>query len=161
MDRQEFQEHLVQDNCRETPTHVPAQPPLWMPYLINFSRKIGDREFHQSYTIVKLGHYPSTIKLTKKAPTSGIQYKIPDEYKVKTTLLGWEVTCQTKYLASGSVQFTMLMKDDTGRTHTVHSDKSASAVAASFISVSYKINSLLCIKFTFIESKIFYFADRT
>jgi len=133
----EFQEPLIPDNFCETPICASTQDsPLSIPYSIAYSRIIGNRVFHQNYKILKLGYYPGNTKLTKKTPSTSMQYKIPDKYKMETRLSGFEVTCQTKYMSSGLVRYCVSMKDENGQMQTVHSDKSASDAGNLFSTVS-------------------------
>ncbi|CAG8773502.1 26548_t:CDS:2 [Dentiscutata erythropus] len=58
-------------------------------------RKISGNVWWQNYKVIRLGHYPSISKFTQKK--NGVAYQIPDEYEIKTTLLGLYVRCKTEY----------------------------------------------------------------
>ena len=68
----------------------------------------------RKYIIHSLGVYPSNIKKTKKSSKNCPEYEIPDNYKVETTLEGYDVICETNYLSNGSVKFVLNWKDTQG-----------------------------------------------
>ncbi|RGB36544.1 hypothetical protein C1646_758016 [Rhizophagus diaphanus] len=45
--------------------------------------------------------YPSNVKKTKKTSKNCLEYEIPNNYKVETTLEGYSIICEINYLSNG------------------------------------------------------------
>jgi hypothetical protein len=101
--------------------------------LIQASRHIHGKVYHRSYDIISLGHYPQNICFTKKSKT-GIKYKIPNKYIVKTNQFGYDIVCETNY-QKGRVIFQITWTNKDGVERIVKSIKSATDAANLLIKV--------------------------
>jgi hypothetical protein len=79
--------------------------------------------------------YPATPRLTQKNGWNNTpQYPIPNDYVVETELAKWSFRCETKYISSLKVRFTIIWKE--GRAeYSVSSTKSSTAVVNAYLQV--------------------------
>src|SRR6266536_6572729 len=84
------------------------------PY-IHAVRVFGDKNYSQSYKIISLGQYPTKVIYTRKE--KGINYKVPNNYQVETTLSGLMVLCKTQYQFSRkiAVKYIIEWTDENGQ----------------------------------------------
>ena len=82
-----------------------------------------------------MGTYPTTPRLTQKNGWNNTpQYPIPDDYIVETELAKWSFRCETKYISSLKVRYTIIWKE--GRAeYSVFSTKSSTAVVNTYLQV--------------------------
>lgn len=66
----------------------------------------GNRIFYFKYKIISLGHYPQNVKWMQKSK-NGIQYQIPDDYIIKTEIADRMLCCETKYISTNKILFTI------------------------------------------------------
>ncbi|KAF0520403.1 hypothetical protein F8M41_016334 [Gigaspora margarita] len=90
--------------------------------------RIGSRDFWQTYKVIKLGYYPPVSKFTRK-----ISYQIPNNYKVKTNLVGLTVRCKTQYQQAGNINYTISWVNSYGNTVLSNITISASDVRVKFL----------------------------
>ncbi|CAG8836034.1 37167_t:CDS:1, partial [Gigaspora margarita] len=76
--------------------------------LIEARYQTGKTTYYNWYNVQSLGYYSAQIKFTQKNSKEGVQYPIPDEYCVETSLLKKQIQCKTKYQSNGSVRFTII-----------------------------------------------------
>ncbi|CAG8799855.1 8206_t:CDS:2, partial [Racocetra persica] len=100
------------------------------PYIIAVY-KIGSKDRWQHYKVIRLGHYPSVSKFTRKK--KGIAYQIPDEYEIETDLLGLSVRCKTKYQQTGDVSYTISWINSYGSVVSSSSMISANNAGTKFL----------------------------
>ena len=100
---------------------------------IQATRYINRKAYHRSYDIISLGHYPQNVCFTKKSKT-GIKYKIPNKYMVKTSQFGYDIVCETNY-QKGQVIFQIIWTNKDGIERIVKSTKSATDAANLLIKV--------------------------
>lgn len=81
-----------------------------------------------------MGYYPQNVLFTKKSKT-GVKYKIPNKYKVKTSQSGYEIVCETNYQGSFQVIFQITWTNNNGIERIVKSIKSATHGANLLIEV--------------------------
>lgn len=82
-----------------------------------------------------MGTYPTTPRLTQKNGWNNTrQYPIPDNYIVETELAERSLRCETKYISSLKVHYTIIWKE--GRAeYSVFSTKSSTAVVNTYLQV--------------------------
>ena len=59
-----------------------------------------------------LGYYLTPVKLTQKNSKDSIQYKIPNNYSIKTEVSGIKIYCEMKYQLNEKVRFIIIWKED-------------------------------------------------
>ena len=96
-----------------------------------------------------MGTYPTIPKLTQKNGWNTPQYPIPDNYVVETELAKRNIRCETKYISSLKVYYTIIWKVRRAE-YNVYSVKSSTAVVNTYLQVQDIINifilkSLICI----------------
>ena len=78
--------------------------------------------------------YPPISNLTQKSRGNTPQYLIPDNYIVETKIAEWNIRCETKYISSSKVCYTVSWKE--GRKDwSVDSTKSSTSVINTFLQV--------------------------
>jgi len=84
------------------------------PY-IHAVRVFCGKNYSQSYKIISLGQYPTKVIYTRKE--KGINYKVPNNYQVETTLSGLMVLCKTQYQFSRkiAVKYIIEWTDENGQ----------------------------------------------
>jgi hypothetical protein len=93
------------------------------------------RLYYSYYNIISLGTYPTTPRLTQKNGWNNTcQYPIPDNYIVETELAEWSFRCETKYISSLKVCYTIIWKEGYAE-YSVYSTKSSTAVVNTYLQV--------------------------
>ncbi|CAG8800485.1 24507_t:CDS:2, partial [Gigaspora rosea] len=64
--------------------------------LIEAQYQSGNKTFYNWYNVQSLGYYPTQLKFTQKISKEGIQYPIPDEHSVKTSLIKKQIQYSDK-----------------------------------------------------------------
>jgi hypothetical protein len=110
------------------------------PY-IHATRVFGGKNYSQSYKIISLGQYPTKVIYTRKE--KGINYKVPDNYQVETTLDGLIVLCKTQYQFSRKivVKYVVEWIDENGQVKSRDSLSSAGAAGSLFLKVSLNFHN--------------------
>jgi hypothetical protein len=105
------------------------------PY-IHAVRVFGGKNYSQTYKIISLGQYPTKVIYTRKE--KGINYKIPNNYQVETTLNGLIVLCKTQYQFSRkiTVKYIIEWTDENGQIESRYSLSSAGAAGSLFLKAS-------------------------
>lgn len=86
------------------------------------------------YNIIAVGNYPSVLRLTQKSWNNPFQYLILNDYIIETELSEWNLRCETKYITSSKVCYTISWKEGHAEWSVV-STKSSTAVVNSFLKV--------------------------
>ncbi|CAG8798726.1 26281_t:CDS:2, partial [Dentiscutata erythropus] len=103
--------------------------------LIEARYQSGNKPFYNWYNVQSLGYYPTQLKFTQKNLKEGIQYPIPDEYRVETSLIKKQIRCETKYQSNEKVKFIVKWIENKTKW-SLYSDKSASNIISSFLKLS-------------------------
>ncbi|PKC67748.1 hypothetical protein RhiirA1_393474 [Rhizophagus irregularis] len=93
----------------------------------------GGKSHSRKYIIHSLGIYPSNVKKIKRTSKNCPEYEIPDNYKVETTLEGYDIICETNYSSNGTVKFILNWKDSQGIDRYISNNNSASGVGKDFL----------------------------
>ncbi|RIB07881.1 hypothetical protein C2G38_2213141 [Gigaspora rosea] len=70
------------------------------------------RLYYSYYNIISLENYPTNSKLTQKTGNHMPQYLIPDNYIVETEVAKKTLKCETKYIASSKICYTVSWKEN-------------------------------------------------
>jgi hypothetical protein len=105
------------------------------PY-IHAVRVFSGKNYSQSYKIMSLGQYPEKVVYTRKE--KGINYKIPNNYQIETTLNGLVVLCKTQYQFTRKIAVKYIVEwiDENGQVKSKYSLSSAGAAGSLFLNVS-------------------------
>ena len=108
------------------------------PY-IHAVRVFGGKNYSQIYKIISLGQYPTKVVYTRKE--KGINYKVPNNYQVETTLSGLTVLCKTQYQFSHKIVVKYIIEwiDENNQVKSRYSLSSAGAASSLFLNVSLTI----------------------
>ncbi|CAG8709669.1 40034_t:CDS:2, partial [Gigaspora margarita] len=71
-------------------------------YITRF-RSNKSMEYH--YKVLRLGYYPSHIKMTKRTTTNRVWYPISTNYIIRLNIYRVEATCLTEYQFNKKVKF--------------------------------------------------------
>ena len=82
-----------------------------------------------------MGTYPTTPKLTQKnGKNNNRQYFIPDNYIIETELAKKIIKCETRYISSSKVNYTISWKE--GRADwSINNTRSSTAAVNTFLKV--------------------------
>jgi len=97
--------------------------------------ELNRRLYYSYYNIISLGTYPIIPKLTQKNGWNNTpQYPIPNNYIVETELSERKLRCETKYISSLKIHYTIIWKEGYVE-YSVFSIKSFTAVVNIYLKV--------------------------
>ncbi|CAG8806672.1 5392_t:CDS:2 [Gigaspora margarita] len=99
-------------------------------YVIHIKSCIS-KEYH--YKVLRLGYYPSHIKMTKKTTVNGVCYSIPTNYMIRLNISRVEATCLTEYQFNEKVKFIINWVSNNNKEESVVSEQFASYAAQLFL----------------------------
>ncbi|RIB03494.1 hypothetical protein C2G38_2224891 [Gigaspora rosea] len=100
---------------------------------IYVTRIISKNPIEYSYKVLRLGYYPSHIKMTKRTTVNGVCYPISTDYIIRLNISGVEATCLTEYQFNGKVKFIVNWVNNKNKEESVTSEQSASHAAQLFL----------------------------
>ncbi|CAG8778143.1 31191_t:CDS:1, partial [Racocetra persica] len=100
------------------------------PY-IKTIRRISNKNYWRAYKVIKLGHYPSISRFTRKQ--NNIVYQILDKYEIETSLAGLSVRYKTQYQQASYINYTISCINQNGNTVSCSSATSATNIGIEFL----------------------------